>query len=138
MKKQAAWPDYYNFAEFLRLTSLRDKTAEMVARFTQFASLDDYLNGYSITGDRLATLSSPATIITALDDPIIPGRRTAAPDQVAASEDHADPIWWSLWILRHVIPRDVARATAGGRVHGQGARAGRWPATQSSRDQRLI
>jgi predicted alpha/beta-fold hydrolase len=74
VKKQAAWPDYYNFAEFLRLTSLRDKTAEMVARFTRFASLDDYLNGYSITGDRLATLSSPATIITSLDDPIIPAR----------------------------------------------------------------
>ena len=72
VKKQAAWPDYHNFAEFLRLTSLRDKTAEMVARFTQFAGLDDYLNGYSITGDRLATLSSPATIITSIDDPIIP------------------------------------------------------------------
>ncbi len=27
VKKQAAWPDYYNFAEFLRMTSLRDKTA---------------------------------------------------------------------------------------------------------------
>ncbi len=72
MKKQAAWPDYHNFAEFLRLASLRDKTAEMVAKFTQFSSLDDYLNGYSITGDRLATLASPATIITSLDDPIIP------------------------------------------------------------------
>jgi len=74
MKKQAAWPDYYDFAEFLRLTSLRNKTAEMVAKFTQFASLDDYLNGYSITGDRLATLTAPATIITAQDDPIIPAR----------------------------------------------------------------
>ena len=72
VKKQAAWPDYHNFAEFLRLTSLRDKTAEMVAKFTQFGSLDNYLNGYSITGDRLATLSSPATIITSIDDPIIP------------------------------------------------------------------
>ena len=77
VKKQAAWPDYYDFAEFLRMTSLRDKTAEMVARFTQFASLDDYLNGYSITGDRLASLSSPATLITAADDPIIPARGLA-------------------------------------------------------------
>ena len=72
VKKQTVWPDYYDFAEFLRLTSLRDKTAEMVAKFTQFASLDDYLNGYAITGDRLATLASPATIITSQDDPIIP------------------------------------------------------------------
>jgi uncharacterized protein len=74
VKKQAAWPDHYDFAEFLRMTSLRDKTAEMVARFTQFASLDDYLNGYSIVGERLAPLVSPATIITSYDDPIIPAR----------------------------------------------------------------
>jgi predicted alpha/beta-fold hydrolase len=74
VKKQAVWPDYYDFAEFLRLTSLRDKTAEMVARFTQFGSLDDYLNGYSITGDRLAMVSCPATIIMSQDDPIIPAR----------------------------------------------------------------
>jgi predicted alpha/beta-fold hydrolase len=72
VKKQAAWPQHHNFAQFLRLKSLRDKTAEMVAKFTQFASLEDYLNGYSITGDALATLSSPSTIITSLDDPIIP------------------------------------------------------------------
>jgi len=74
VKKQAAWPAHYDFAQFLRKTSLRDMTAEMVARFTQFASLDDYLNGYSIIGDRLATLTAPATIITALDDPLIPAR----------------------------------------------------------------
>jgi predicted alpha/beta-fold hydrolase len=72
VKKQAAWPEHHNFEEFIRLSSLRDKTAEMVAKYTQFASLDDYLNGYAITGDFLATLSSPATIITSLDDPIIP------------------------------------------------------------------
>ena len=72
LKKQAAWPNYHDFAEFLRLTSLRDKTAEMVAKYTHFASLNDYLNGYAITGDFLETLSSPATIITSLDDPIIP------------------------------------------------------------------
>jgi predicted alpha/beta-fold hydrolase len=71
VKKQAAWP-HYDFAKFLRLTSLREKTAEMVAKFTHFAGLEEYLNGYSITGDRLATLSSPATIITSMDDPIIP------------------------------------------------------------------
>jgi uncharacterized protein len=72
VKKQAAWPQHHNFTEFLRLSSLRDKTAEMVAKFTQFRGLDEYLNGYSITGERLATLSSPSTIITSMDDPIIP------------------------------------------------------------------
>ena len=71
-KKQAAWPSEYNFGEFLRLASLRRMTAEMVRRFTQFASLEEYLNGYAITGDKLAHLAVPASVITALDDPIIP------------------------------------------------------------------
>lgn len=74
VKKQAAWPAVYDFEDMLQLASLRHMTAEMVTRFTQFASLDDYLNGYSIVGDRLKTLRVPASIITSQDDPIIPAR----------------------------------------------------------------
>ena len=33
--------------------------------------MDDYLAGYAITGNRLATLAAPATVLTSLDDPII-------------------------------------------------------------------
>jgi predicted alpha/beta-fold hydrolase len=73
-KKQAAWPTHYNFGDFLRLSSLRRMTSEMVQKFTDFSSLEDYLNGYAITGDRLANLAVPASVITALDDPIIPAR----------------------------------------------------------------
>ena len=72
LKKQAAWPQVYDFGEMGRLASLRRMTAELVRRFTEFASLDDYLNGYSIVGDGLADLEVPAYIITAADDPIIP------------------------------------------------------------------
>ena len=49
-------------------------TAELVRRFTEFPSLEEYLEGYAITGSRLARLAVPATIITSLDDPIIPAR----------------------------------------------------------------
>ncbi len=72
VKKQAAWPSVYNFAEMLGVSSLRRMTLEMVRKFTHFASLEEYLNGYAITGERLAKLSVPATLITAIDDPIIP------------------------------------------------------------------
>jgi uncharacterized protein len=72
LKKQALWPSDYDFRELGRRASLRNMTAELVRRFTEFPSLDDYLNGYSITDGRLARLEVPATIITALDDPIIP------------------------------------------------------------------
>jgi predicted alpha/beta-fold hydrolase len=74
IKKQAAWPSVYNFGDLLRLASLRRMTAEMVRKFTEFASLEEYLNGYAITGDKLANLAVPASVITSLDDPIIPAR----------------------------------------------------------------
>jgi uncharacterized protein len=72
--KQAAWPREYNFEDLCRARSVRRITIELVRRFTEFASLEEYLNGYAIVGSRLASLAVPATIITALDDPIIPAR----------------------------------------------------------------
>jgi len=72
--KQQAWPQDYDFALLDRLRGLRALTAELVRRFTSFASLEEYLNGYAIVGARLAPLRVPSTIITSLDDPIIPAR----------------------------------------------------------------
>ncbi len=72
--KQSAWPGEYDFSELLRMASLRRMTGELVRRFTEFASLKDYLRGYAIVGPRLAHLRVPATLIVALDDPIIPAR----------------------------------------------------------------
>jgi len=74
LKKQAAWPQLYDFRELGRLATLRRMTTELVRRFTEFPSLDDYLNGYSIVGAGLARLQVPARIIASLDDPIIPSR----------------------------------------------------------------
>jgi len=51
---------------------LRRLTAELIRRFTDFPSLEEYFDGYAITGSRLAGLSVPTTVITSLDDPIIP------------------------------------------------------------------
>ena len=70
--KQAAWPQLYDFSDLHRHRGLRAMTAELVRRFTHFPSLDAYLDGYAITGGRLAGLSVPSTLITALDDPIVP------------------------------------------------------------------
>ena len=70
--KQRAWPKLYQFGDLKRFVSLRQMTAELVAGHTEFSSLEQYLDGYSITGSRLAGLAVPATIITAVDDPIVP------------------------------------------------------------------
>ena len=71
-KKQAAWPDIYDFAPLARLRDLKLMTAELVRSYTDFPTLDHYLHGYAITGERLARLEVPSTILASVDDPIIP------------------------------------------------------------------
>jgi uncharacterized protein len=70
-KKQSAWPDHYDFEELLRVRNLREMTRQLVLSHTEYPTMDDYLAGYAITGNRLTTLAVPATVLTSLDDPII-------------------------------------------------------------------
>jgi len=84
-RKQAAWPGEYDFEALLRQGGLRHMTAELVRAHTHFPTLEEYFEGYAITGARLAGLDVPTTIIAALDDPIIPPNdlcRLAAPDSL--------------------------------------------------------
>ncbi len=71
-RKQRAWPGVHDFAAMLRLRQLRSMTAGLVALCTDFPSLAAYLDGYAVTGERLATLRVPATLLLADDDPIVP------------------------------------------------------------------
>ncbi len=52
-------------------------TEGLVRQFTEFTSLEDYLDGYAITGPRLATLRFPAALLLADDDPMIPAADVA-------------------------------------------------------------
>jgi uncharacterized protein len=70
-RKQVAWPDHYDFADILRMKNLRLMTDAMVRAHTEYTTMNDYLAGYAVTGDRLTTLAAPATVLTSLDDPII-------------------------------------------------------------------
>jgi predicted alpha/beta-fold hydrolase len=70
-RKQLVWPGHYDFADLLRLGSLREMTRQLVLQHTEYPSMDAYLAGYAITGNCLTTLAAPATVLAALDDPII-------------------------------------------------------------------
>lgn len=70
--KQSAWPGEHAFDKIVQLADLRAMTAGLVALSTEFPDLDAYLQGYAITGERLATLRAPAVMLMAEDDPIIP------------------------------------------------------------------
>jgi predicted alpha/beta-fold hydrolase len=70
--KQALFPDMELFTAAELDADLRGLTRALVLRHTEFGSLENYLNGYSIAGDALSSLRVPATILTAIDDPVIP------------------------------------------------------------------
>jgi predicted alpha/beta-fold hydrolase len=70
--KQRSWPQDFDFAQLLKLRDLRAMTAALVREHTDFATMQDYLDGYAITGDRLRRLQVPAHLLCAADDPIIP------------------------------------------------------------------
>ncbi|MCK9489538.1 MAG: alpha/beta fold hydrolase [Xanthomonadales bacterium] len=71
-RKQAAFPDRYQFGPELRRLGMRALTTELIQRYSEFDSLAAYLDGYSLAGERLADLAVATDIVTALDDPIIP------------------------------------------------------------------
>ncbi len=52
--------------------TLRTLTEALVLKHTDFGSLDNYLDGYSVAGDRLAGLRVPTSILATCDDPVCP------------------------------------------------------------------
>ncbi|HJT99050.1 MAG TPA: alpha/beta hydrolase, partial [Rhodanobacteraceae bacterium] len=70
--KQALFPEAELFSPDELEDDLRGLTRSLVLRHTDFGSLENYLEGYSIAGDALCALRMPATILTAADDPVIP------------------------------------------------------------------
>jgi uncharacterized protein len=78
-QKQQAFPTqtYFELDELNQ--NMRDLTRSLVLRHTDFGSLEAYLDGYSVAGNRLRGLHIPATILTSRDDPVIP---VAAFDQL--------------------------------------------------------
>ena len=72
-RKQALFPEQHAIGESqLRSRRLRDLTAWLVARHTEFEDVDAYFDGYRISGDRMVDLQVPADILTSADDPVVP------------------------------------------------------------------
>jgi uncharacterized protein len=72
LKKQALYPELYNFADVFKLETISEMTEVMVKRYSVYQSSAEYFRGYAVRGDALANLTVPVTIVTAQDDPIIP------------------------------------------------------------------
>ncbi len=71
-RKRQLFPHRHNFDEHILSRNMRELTRWLVENHTRFGSLEAYLEGYAVAGDRLAGLQVPVSILTAADDPVIP------------------------------------------------------------------
>lgn len=70
--KAGAWPRLYaDIDRHAGGATLTEMTERLVHAYTGFPSLRSYLDGYTLTGERLSSLTVPSSILAALDDPII-------------------------------------------------------------------
>lgn len=71
-RKRALFPRLHDYDDRTLRLGMRDLTEWLVVRHTDFGSLENYFDGYSIAGARLAGLRVPAHLLMAQDDPVIP------------------------------------------------------------------
>jgi len=71
-RKRALFPQAHAFDDDVLRLRLRALTEWMVLRHTDFATIDDYFEGYSIANGRLQALQVPADVLMSADDPVIP------------------------------------------------------------------
>jgi predicted alpha/beta-fold hydrolase len=86
--KASLFPADFDFGKLSRFRSLRDMTDFFVTRYTEFPDLASYLHGYAITGDRLAGLVVPSSMLLADDDPVVPAASIARLARPAALSIH--------------------------------------------------
>ncbi len=70
--KQQCFPELYGEEQWYDIRGLRQRTHYLATRHAGFESAEDYFAGYSIAGDRLAALTVPCTLLTSVDDPVVP------------------------------------------------------------------
>ncbi len=70
--KHMHYPDDYDLRTINRQSSLISMTEHLLLKYTEFNSVKDYLEQYSITGECLQSLSVKSDVFIAMDDPVIP------------------------------------------------------------------
>jgi predicted alpha/beta-fold hydrolase len=69
--KQRCFPDLYRFDEILHHDTCMALTEAIMPYYTEWDSYREYFQRYTLTGNVLASLTLPATIITSEDDPVV-------------------------------------------------------------------
>jgi len=71
-RKQRLFPGLYDFKDVLNRKTIRGMTDLLLSRYTDYPDTKTYFRSYGIYGHDLADIQIPTTIITAVDDPVIP------------------------------------------------------------------
>lgn len=72
MRKRAVHPHLPHLDDRTLRQRLGPLTQWLVERHTDFGTIENYFDGYTLAGDRLAGLAVPTHVLTAEDDPVIP------------------------------------------------------------------
>ncbi len=70
--KQACFHDLYGNEQWHEIKRVRERTHYLATKHAGFDSADSYFEGYSIAGQRLVPLKVPSTLLTSIDDPVVP------------------------------------------------------------------
>ena len=70
--KQACFPDLYGDEQWHEIRSVRERTHYLAKKHSGFDSADSYFEGYSLADQRLVPLQVPSTVLTSVDDPVVP------------------------------------------------------------------
>lgn len=71
-KKQAAFPDLYDFSDMTAIKTMLGMTEAFLSRYTEFESPTDYFNAYKIDANDLVDSKIPLSLVMAKDDPVVP------------------------------------------------------------------
>ncbi|XDD48590.1 YheT family hydrolase (plasmid) [Leptospira sp. WS39.C2] len=72
VKKGELFPHLYSFHDLDRYQTVMDLTDKMVKEFSKFGSVDEYFNSYTLNDLFFKSIQVPTTILTSMDDPVIP------------------------------------------------------------------
>ncbi len=70
--KQRLFPEQYDFKDILALSTIRQMTGALLARYSHYSSTEEYFAGYTISNPQLQEIRIPTTLVTSKDDPMIP------------------------------------------------------------------
>lgn len=76
-KKQAAFPDDYDFSSLAKIKSVMELTERFLPKYTEFKDLKTYFDAYRIGADDLNSCPVNVSILMAKDDPVVPAKDVA-------------------------------------------------------------